>query len=340
MVKISSILRKNLAIDLGTANTLVHVGGVGIVVNEPTYIELDGDGEVISLGQDAYRRYGKTPAGHRVHRPLKDGVIEDFDAATLLIRGFIKKARAKRRLLSPRVLIGIPSKMTQIEKRSVLEAARQSDIKDPYLIEETMAAAIGAGLDVFGDLPFMIVDIGGGTTEAAVIKKGAFVHVDSVRVAGDEMDYAIRKHLKENFEINIGLRSGEQIKWKIGSAIKNDEWDKETYRVSGKDTQTRLPKTVSLTPPEVRPALTPILEEIANFLRTFILELEPRTRDAISESGITLTGGGSLLRGMESYLAWALDVPVNLVKSPLLTVVQGAGRAIEELKTYRPCFTN
>ena len=340
MVRISSFLRKNLAIDLGTANTLIHVGGIGIVVNEPTYIELDENGEVVCLGHEAYRRYGKTPAGHRIHRPLKDGVIEDFDAATLLIKGFIKKAKAQKRLLSPRVLIGIPSKMTQMEKRSVLEAARQSNIKNPYLIEETMAASIGAGLDVFGDIPFMIVDIGGGTTEAALIKKGAFLHVDSVRVAGDEMDYAIRKHLRENFGINIGLRSCEEIKWKIGSAEENEEWEYLTYSVSGKDVKTRLPRSITLTPQDIRPALLPILEEISNFLKSFILEIEPSDSEILFENGITLTGGGSLLKGMEIYLQEVLELPVKSVERPLLAVVEGAGIAIEELDIYRSCFAN
>ena len=335
-----SILRKDLAIDLGTANTLVYVAGEGIVLNEPTYVEMDQVGEAISLGQEAYERYGKTPPGHRVYRPLKDGVIEDFEAATALIKGFIKSARGKRGLFAPRVLIGVPSKMTQLEKRSILEAARLADIKSPYLMEETMAAAIGAGHDIFGDEPAMVVDVGGGTTEAAVIERGGFVHVDSVRVAGDEMDYAIRKFIKEELGLYIGQKSAERIKWMLGSARSDPIWDALSHKLSGKDIETRLPKTITITCDKVRQALKPILDEIAQFIHGFIMELAEGYRDRLAQKGLILTGGGALIKGFDAYLQETLGVRITMTDRPLLTVVEGVGLAIEEINRYRSVFLN
>ncbi|OCC16368.1 Rod shape-determining protein MreB [Dissulfuribacter thermophilus] len=335
-----SIVRKDLAMDLGTANTLVYVAGDGIVLNEPTCIEIDHEGTPVCFGENAYERLGKTPDGQRVIRPLKHGVINDFEAATALVRNFIKKAKGKKGILPPRVLISVPSKMTQLEKRSVLEAARAADIKDPYLIEETMAAAIGAGLEVFETHPRMVVDIGGGTTEVAVIERGGFVESDSIRIAGDEMDEAIKRFMKQTLGIHIGSRSAERIKCELGTAVSDVSWDESISTVTGKDLNTGLPKIISISAADLRPALLPILDEIAYFIRDFIGILPERVRDIIKTDGFLLTGGGTLLKGIDRYLAQETGMPVCHAPQPLLTVAKGAGLAIENLKIYRGVFSN
>ena len=325
--------------DLGTANTLIYRQGEGIVLNEPTVISYSDDAEIIEVGIAAKEYLGRTPQGIRALRPMKHGIIEDFDAVSQLIRVFLNRAQEQKRIFSPNIVICIPSNITQVEKRAVLEAARSAGAKKKFLLEETMAAAIGAGLFIQGEEPQMVLDIGGGTTEAAVIAEWAYLYCETIRVAGDEIDEAIAHWLAENRGLEIGLTTAERVKWEIGSAWDDENGPDLECTVAGKDLQ-GMPVTIVLTSRELRPALREPLDAISKMIEDMLDILLPDIRASIEAKGITVTGGGALIRGITEFLASKTGISFHLAIDPLTTVVQGAGRTIEAFKDYQKVFIN
>ncbi len=325
--------------DLGTANTLIYRQGEGIVLDEPTVIAYSDDAEIIEVGIAAKEYLGRTPQGIRALRPMKHGIIEDFDAVSQLIRVFLNRAQEQKRIFSPNIVICIPSNITQVEKRAVLEAARSAGAKKKFLLEETMAAAIGAGLFIQGEEPQMVLDIGGGTTEAAVIAEWAYLYCETIRVAGDEIDEAIAHWLAENRGLEIGLTTAERVKWEIGSAWGDENGPDLECTVAGKDLQ-GMPVTIVLTSRELRPALREPLDAISKMIEDMLDILLPDIRASIEAKGITVTGGGALIRGITEFLASKTGISFHLAIDPLTTVVQGAGRTIEAFKDYQKVFIN
>ncbi len=337
---LKNIIKQDLAIDLGTANTLIYRQNEGIVLNEPTVIAYSDNAEVIKAGRAAKEYLGRTPRGIKVLRPMKHGIIEDFDAVTQLIKVFLDCAQERKRIFSPRVVICIPSNITQVEKRAILEAARGVGPKKVFLLEETMAAAIGAGLPVQGEEPQMVLDIGGGTTEAAVIAEWAYICCETLRLAGDEMDEAIIQWLAENRGLEIGVNTAEKVKWEIGSAWDEGIGPDLECSVAGKDSLNGMPLTVVVTSRELRPALKGPLDAISKMIKDLLNSLPSETRASIEARGITATGGGSLIRGITQFLASRTGIPFHLAIDPLTTVVQGAGRTIDAFKDYQKVFIN
>ncbi len=326
--------------DLGTANTLIYRENEGIVLNEPTVIAYSDDATVIEVGMGAKEYLGRTPSGIRVLRPMRQGIIEDFDAVTQLIRLFLDRAQEQKRIFSPKIVICIPSNITQVEKRAVLEAARSAGAKKVFLLEETMAAAIGAGLPVQGKEPQMVLDIGGGTSEVAVIAEQAYLYCESLRVAGDEIDAAIVRWLAKNRGLEIGLTTAERVKWEIGSVWSHENGPDLECTVAGKDFLEGMPVTIGLTSKELRPALKEPLDAISKMIEDMLDVLPPEIRASIEARGITATGGGALIRGITHFLASRTGVSFHLAEDPLTTVVQGAGRTIEAFKDYQKVFIN
>lgn len=335
-----NMIKQDLAMDLGTANTLIYIQREGVVLNEPTVIAFSGDGRVIEVGLAAKKYLGRTPKGITAVRPMKDGIIEDFDAISQLIEVFLNRAQERKGIFSPRIVICVPSNITQVEKRAVLEAAQEAGAKKIFLLEETMAAAIGAGLSVHGEEPQMVMDIGGGTTEVAVIAKWSYLHCETLRVAGDEFDEAIVRWLTGERGLVVGLTTAETIKWEIGSV-----WDDESgldpeYNVGGKHILQGIPVTALITSRELMPALEKPLYAISKMVEDVLDVLSPGTRALIEANGITLTGGGALLRGIIQFLSLRTGLTFNLTSDPLTTVVKGAGRTIEAFKDYEKVFIN
>jgi len=325
---------RDMGVDLGTANTLVYVRREGIVLREPSVVarRLDG-GEVLAVGDEAKKMIGRTPGDIIATRPLRDGVIADFDTTASMLSYFIRRGLRGRSLMRPRVIVGIPSGVTEVEKRAVIDATLQAGAREAYLIEEPMAAAIGAGLPVSEPIGSMVVDIGGGTTEVAVIALGGIVTARSIRVAGDEMDEAIIQYARKAYNLLIGERTSEDIKIRIGSAY--PQKDELTIEVRGRDLVSGLPRAVRMTSTEIREAMA---EPIAAIVETVKMTLErtpPELAADIVDRGIIMAGGGSLLRGLDRLLGEETGMPVVLTEDPLSCVVLGTGKALEEIETLK-----
>jgi rod shape-determining protein MreB and related proteins len=327
---ISGFGGREMAVDLGTANTLVYVRGRGIVLSEPSVVAIDQrTGEVHAVGIEAKRMLGRTPGTISAIRPLKDGVIADFDVTEQMLRHFIQKVHHNR-FAHPRVVVCVPSGVTGVEKRAVEEATLSAGARQAYLIEEPMAAAIGAGLPVSEPTGNMIVDVGGGTTEVAVISLGGIVVSQSIRVGGDEMDDAIMGHIKKEYKLLIGQQTAEELKLEIGSAWELPQ--EVSAEVRGRDMLTGLPKTVVITSEEVRRALDEPVHQIIDAIKSTLDKTPPELAADIMDRGIVLAGGGALLSGLAERLREETQMPVQLAESPLTCVAVGSGRSLEEFE--------
>jgi rod shape-determining protein MreB len=322
-----------MAVDLGTANTLVYVKGRGIVLSEPSVVAIDQrTGDVHAVGIEAKRMLGRTPGNITAIRPLKDGVIADFDVTEQMLRHFIQKVH-QNRWAHPRVVVCVPSGVTGVEKRAVEEATLSAGARQAYLIEEPMAAAIGAGLPVGEPTGNMIVDIGGGTTEVAVISLGGIVVAQSIRVGGDELDEAIVNYVKREEKLMIGTQTAEEVKLEIGSAFRlRDEMEAE---IRGRDMISGLPKTVVLSSEQVREALEEPVSQIVEAVKVTLDRTPPELASDIMDRGIVLAGGGSLLNGLDERLRDETEMPIHLADSPLTCVAVGSGRSLEEFEVMR-----
>ncbi len=325
---------RDMGIDLGTANTLVYVRGKGVVIQEPSVVALHSETrQVLAVGDEAKRMIGRTPGNIVAIRPMKDGVIADFDVTQTMLRYFINKAQQGRMLVRPRVVIAVPSGVTEVEARAVMDATLQAGAREAHLIEEPMAAAIGAGLPVHEPTGNMIVDIGGGTTEVAIISLGGIVTSRSIRVAGDEMDEAIVNYVKRNYNLLVGERTAEEVKIRIGSAHPGRE--KEETEIRGRDLVTGLPRTLKVTSDEVQKALQEPVDSIVEAIKVTLERTPPELASDIMDRGIFMTGGGSLLKGIDTLVSKETGMPVHVSDEPLLGVVRGAGKVLEEIETLR-----
>ncbi|MDI6785004.1 MAG: rod shape-determining protein [bacterium] len=328
---IYGLFSNDIGIDLGTANTLIYVRGQGIVLSEPSVVAIQrGNNLPLAVGAEAKRMLGRTPGDIVAIRPLKDGVIADFELTNVMLRHFITKVHNRKKFVRPRIVIGVPSGITEVEKRAVRDSAIQAGAREVYLIEEPMAAAIGAGLPVQEPAGNMIIDIGGGTTEVAVISLGGIVVSRSVRVAGDEMDDAIIQHIKRKYNLMIGERTAELIKIKIGSAVAQEE--EQSLQIKGRDLVTGLPKVVEVTSQEVREALTEPISAIVEAVKTTLERTPPELSGDLMERGLVMAGGGSLLRGLDQLLSKETGLPVTLAPDPMTAVAIGTGKILEELQ--------
>ena len=327
-------LGRDLAIDLGTANTLIYARGQGVVLNEPSVVAIDiTDGRPVAVGLEAKRMMGRTPGRIKTIRPLKDGVIADFEVCEKMLRFFIQKVHASR-WSKPRMVICVPSGITGVEQRAVQDAAEYAGARKPvHIIEEPMAAAIGSDMPVHEPSGNMIVDIGGGTTEVAVISLGGIVTAQSVRVAGDELDEAVLQYVKKEFSLAIGDRTAEEIKIHMGSAWPLDE--ELTADIRGRDLISGLPRTVPITTEQVREALAEPVSAIVDAVKTTLDKTPPELAADIMEQGIMITGGGALLAGLDRRLAHETGMPINVAHDPLFSVVIGSGRALENIDAMR-----
>ncbi len=338
--KLMGVFSNDLAIDLGTANTLVYAKNKGIVCNEPSVVVMRQDNKkVVAVGAEAKRMLGKTPANIITIRPMKDGVIADFDAAGEMLKYFIKKAHNRKSFVSPRVIIGVPSKITLVEQRAVKEAAEQSGAREVYLIEETMAAAVGVGLPINEPYGNMIVDIGGGTTDVAVISMDGIVYSKAVKVGGDKMDEKIIVHVKENYNFMIGDRTAEQIKIEIGSAYDTGE-EERIIDVNGRDLISGIPRTVTIREGEIRETLKEIVATIISSIKQALENTPPELAADIVDYGIVLAGGGALLRGIDSVIRQETKLPVVVPEDPLTAVVMGVGKMLEDFELLKRVAVN
>ena len=323
----------DLAIDLGTANTLVYLKGKGVVVSEPSVVAVQkdqhGQKKVLAVGTEAKNMLGRTPGSIVAIRPMKDGVIADFDITEEMLRYFIRKIHNRKALVRPRIVICVPSGITQVEKRAVRESAESAGAREVYLIEEPMAASIGAGLPITEASGNMIVDIGGGTTEVAVISLAGIVFAKSVRVGGDKMDEALVQHIKRKYNLLIGERTAEQIKIQIGSAY--PEAEERTMEVKGRDLVSGIPKTLEIDSKEVREALSEPINAILEAVRISLERTPPELAADIVDKGIVLAGGGALLRNMDVLIREETGLPVVIAEDPLSCVVLGSGKVLDEL---------
>ncbi len=329
------LFSKDMGMDLGTANSLVYVKGKGIVIREPSVVAIQKDtGQVLAVGEEAKKMIGRTPGNIVAIRPLRDGVIADFDITQSMIKYFINKAlRGRTFMVRPRVVVGVPYGVTAVEERAVREAALQAGAREAYLIEEPMASAIGAGLPVHEPTGNMIVDIGGGTTEVAVISLGGIVTSRSIRIASDEMDEAIINHVKRTYNLMIGERTAEQIKILIGSAYPSETI--ETEEVRGRDLVSGLPKTVQITSAEIYKALSEPVASIIEGIKNTLENTPPELAADIMDRGIVMAGGGSLLQGLDRLVIEETGMPVHMAEEPLLAVAYGAGRVLENIDVLR-----
>ena len=319
-----------MGIDLGTASVLVYVKGQGIILREPSVVAIEKDTRrVLAIGTEAKRMLGKTPANIIAVRPLRNGVIADFEVTERMIRYFIKKVHNRRSLLHPRIVIGVPSGITEVERRAVRESAEQAGAREVYLIEEPMAAAIGANIPIQEPEGNMIVDVGGGTTEVAVTSMGGMVVSKSIDVAGDEMDEAVVLYFRRKYNLLIGENTAEEVKIRIGSVFPLAE--ETSLEVKGRDQVTGLPKTVSITSEEVRAALAEPMRAIIEVIRNALEETPAELSADLVDRGIVLAGGGSLLRGFPELITQETELPANLAEDPLTCVVRGTGKYLEEL---------
>jgi rod shape-determining protein MreB len=324
----------DIGIDLGTANTLVYVKDRGIVLREPSIVAVKaGTTQVLAVGDEAKRMLGRTPGNISAIRPLKDGVIADFEITEAMLRHFITKAHGRRRFVRPRVVIAVTSGITEVEKRAVKDSAMHAGAREVYLIEEPMAAAIGVGLPVTDPAGNMIIDIGGGTTEVAIISLAGIVFSRSVRVAGDELDEAIVQYLKRAYNLMIGERTAEDIKLRIGSA---HPIEKEiTMEVKGRDLVAGLPTTITITSQEIREALSEPVARIVEAVRITLERCPPELSADLVDRGVVLAGGGALLRGLDTLIAKETGLPVHVAEDPLSAVAEGTGKALQEIDFLR-----
>ncbi len=340
--KLIGLFSNDLAIDLGTANTLVIAKGHGIIINEPSVVavkmEKYGQQKVLAVGHEAKDMVGKTPGNIRAIRPMKDGVIADFDMTEKMIRKFIEKAHGRSSLISPRIIICVPYGLTQVERKAVRESALSAGAREVYLIEEPMAAAIGSGIDIREPQGNLVVDIGGGTTEIGVVSLGGLVISKSIRVAGDKIDRAIVDYVKRKYNLLIGERSAEEIKIAIGTALPLDK--KLTMIVNGRDQVEGLLSSVELSSEDAFEAMKEPLKEVAEALRDVLEKMPPDLAGDIVNHGIILTGGGALIRQLDKYLSDIVRIPVFVAEEPLLAVAKGTGRALEEIDLLQELFEN
>jgi len=335
--RLFSIFSKDLAIDLGTANTVVYVRNKGIMLNEPTVVAVKaGTNQVLAAGKSAKEMLGKTPEKIVACRPMRDGVIANFELTECMLRHFIRAVHDDRgTLVRPRMIVGVPSGITQVEKRAIEDTAKQAGAREVFTIMEPMAAAIGAGLPVQEPSGNMIVDIGGGTTEVAVISLKSVVFCRSVRVGGDEMDRAIVQYVKRKYNLLIGERTAEEVKIQIGSAMLDAELKTQSVQVKGRDLITGVPKTITLTSPEVNEALLETVASIIDVIRVALENTPPELSSDLVDRGIVMAGGGSLLKGLDKLIAKETGLPVRVADNPLFCVVNGAGKVLEELDFFR-----
>ncbi len=325
---------RDIGIDLGTANTLVHVKGRGIIVREPSVVAINKkNNEVLAVGDSAKSMIGRTPGNIIAIRPMKDGVIADFETTQSMLKYFIKKAMSKGLFSKPRVVICVPSGVTEVEKRAVEEATLQAGAKEAYLIEEPMAAAIGAKLPVEEPSGSMVVDIGGGTSEVAVISLGGIVTSKSLRVAGDELDEAIVHYVKKEYNLMIGERTAEEIKVTIGAAYPKEK--DETFQIRGRDLITGLPKNMAITSSEVVGALKEPINSIIDSIKFTLEKTPPELASDIMDRGIMLTGGGALLSGLDRLIKQETGMPVSIAENPLDCVALGTGKVLDEIETLK-----
>ncbi len=327
-----AFLGRDMAIDLGTANTLIYVRGLGVVLNEPSVVALNvGTGQIVAVGAEAKRMIGRTPGSILAVRPLKDGVIADFDVTERMLRYFIQKVHKRRHLAKPRIIVAVPSGLTGVEESAVKEAGRQAGARRVYIFEEPLAAAIGAGLPVNEPVGSMVVDIGGGTTEVAVISLGGIVTSESIRVGGDELDQAIITFVKKAHSLMLGERTAEYIKISVGSAFPAAAEPKVEIR--GRDLVGGLPKTIEISSEEVRGAIEEPLNMIIDAVRTTLDKCPPELAGDVMDRGIALTGGGALLSGIDDRLREETGLPIHIADNPLESVVLGTGKCVEDFET-------
>jgi rod shape-determining protein MreB len=334
--KLFSFFSNDVAIDLGTANTLVYVRNQGIVLDEPSVVAVKANTDIVlAAGKIAKEMLGKTPESIVACRPMRDGVIANFELTESMLRFFIRAVNDNRRtMVRPRMIIGVPSGITQVERRAVEDSAKQAGAREVYTIMEPMAAAIGAGIRVQDPFGSMIVDIGGGTTEVAVISLKDVVFCRSVRVGGDEMDRAIVQYVKRKYNLLIGERTAEQIKIRIGTVMLDSDKD-ETMEVKGRDLVTGVPKTIALSSTEVNESLLETIASIVDVVRVALENTPPELSSDLVDTGIVMAGGGSLLRGLDRLISKETGLPVRIADEPLLCVVKGAGKVLEELDFFK-----
>jgi rod shape-determining protein MreB and related proteins len=337
--KFFGLFSNDIGIDLGTANTLVYVRDKGIVLREPSVVAVQaGTNHVLAVGSEAKRMLGRTPGNIVAIRPLKDGVIADFEITEAMLRYFIQKVHNRRNMVSPRVVVAVPSGITEVEKRAVKDSATHAGAREVYLIEEPMASAIGVGLPVQEPAGNMIIDMGGGTTEVAIISLAGIVFSRSVRVAGDELDEALVQYMKRVYNLMIGERTAEEIKIKIGSAYPLEQ--ETTLEVKGRDLVAGLPKTLTITSQEVREAIQEPVNTIVETVRYTLERCPPELSADLVDRGIVLAGGGALLRGLDKLLAEETGLPVHVADDPLSAVVMGTGIVLSELNFLRKVAGN
>ncbi|NLV89836.1 MAG: rod shape-determining protein [Tissierellia bacterium] len=330
---------KDLGVDLGTANTLVYIKGKGIVAREPSVVAIQANTkQVLAVGEEAKRMIGRTPGNIIAIRPLKDGVIADFDITKSMLKHFIRKATRRRTFFQPRVVVCVPSGVTEVEKRAVEEAAIHAGARDAYLIEEPMAAAIGAGLPVQEPTGSMIVDIGGGTTEVAIISLGGIVTSKSIRVGGDELDDSIVNFIKKEYSLMIGERTAEEVKIAIGTADINSK--EENMEIRGRDMITGLPKTVTVNSTEIYNAMKEPIFSIVEAIKSTLEKTPPELAADIMELGIMLTGGGALLEGLDRLIIKETGIPVHIADRPLDCVAIGTGKALDSIEVLKKTITS
>ncbi len=329
-----SIFSNDMGMDLGTANTLVYVKGQGIILFEPSVVAIrKGDNKVLAVGNKAKEMLGRTPGNIVAIRPMKDGVIADFEVTEQMLRSFITRVHHRRAWVHPRLVVAIPSGVTEVEKRAVVDSSERAGASEVYLVEEPMAAAIGSGLPISEPAGNMIVDIGGGTTEVAVISLSGVVLSQTVRIGGDEMDDAIILHLKKAYNLLVGERTAEEIKIRVGSAFPLDEEMK--IEAKGRDLVSGLPKTVTVSSEEIRESLAEPVNTVVEAVLGTLERTPPELSSDLVDRGIYLTGGGALLRGMDKLLASATDIPIHITEDPLTTVVMGTGKILDELSVMK-----
>ena len=341
--KLLGLLSADMAIDLGTANTLVYVKGQGVVINEPSVVaiaEVKGKKKVLAVGDGAKVMLGRTPGTIKALRPLRDGVIADFEVAEEMIKHFIRMAHKRRSFASPQVIICVPSGSTAVERRAIQESAEAAGARKVFLVEEPMAAAIGAGLPVTEPTGSMVVDVGGGTTEVALLSLGGIVYSRSVRVGGDKMDEAIIAYIRRYHNLLVGESSAERIKKDIGTACPPEEGDGEKMEIRGRDLVSGVPKELIFSQRQIAEALSEPVDAIVETVKTALEHTEPELASDIVDKGIILTGGGSLLNNLDTVLRHATGLPISIAEDPLSCVVHGTGRCLEELKTLKSVLIN
>jgi rod shape-determining protein MreB and related proteins len=336
---ITSVFSSDLAIDLGTANTLVFASGRGIVVDEPSMVAINKNtGEVEAVGREAKEMLGRTPGNIAAIRPMREGVIADFKTTQKMLTYFIQKAHRRKMMVHPRIVIGVPSGITQVEKRAVVESAIRAKASEVHLVEQAMVAAVGAGLPVTEPSGNMVVDIGGGTTDIAVVSLSGIVYSRSVRVAGNVMDAAVMQHLKSRYNLLIGERTAETIKIEIGSAAPLDK--PMTMDVKGRDLVAGVPRTISVKDDEIREALAESVSAIVRSIRVALEATPPELSADISDRGIVLTGGGALLRNLDQRISLDTGLPVSIAENPLASVVLGTGKMLDDFQLLKRCSVN